>query len=149
MENNKLVLNIDSKKKINLIPKLDNSDFFRLSNNNCYRKDLFNFGLALGYKRGYPTKLDKRESFIRAEGLDNDKFLYNSVFFKEKIDGNPEKIDKITDNTLIFDTIENYVNTGLDIIAEYMRDMTEENMMFKLIQEIDEAYKDFHEDFPN
>lgn len=149
MENSRVALNIDAKKKGGLIQEIDSSDFFRLGNQNCQRKDLFNFALALGYKRGYPKPVEKRESFIRKEVIGNDRYLYDSIFFKEKLEGKTENIDQIVEDNSVFDTVENYVNTGLDVLSEYKRDMGDENLVFKLIQEIDEAYKDFQEDFPD
>lgn len=104
MENNRVALNIESRYKNGLIQELDNTDFFRLSNQNCPRKDLFNFALALGYKSGYPTTLDKRESFIRKEGIGNDKFLYDSICYTEKLAHEIENIDLIVDDNIVFDT---------------------------------------------
>lgn len=146
MTNNRLVLNVDVKYYTELIPQLDNSDYFRLSNQNCQRKELFNFALALGYKRGYPTELEKRVSLIRREVLANDKYLYMSVFFKEFIEGELCNIDKITDEGEVFSIIENYVNTGFSVLKDYMKDYKDEDVAFMLIKEMDEIYKDFEDD---
>ena len=149
MANNRLVLNVDVKNNNELIPQLDNSDYFQLSNQNCSRKELFNFALALGYKRGYPTELEKRVSLIRREVLANDKYLYMSVFFKESLEGDLNNIDKISDEGEVFSIVENYVNTGFSVLKDHMKDLKDEELMYLLIKEMDESYKDYLEDFKN
>jgi len=146
MDNNRLVLSISNKYKTELVPQLDASNYFQLSLSECSRRELFNFALALGYKRGYPSDMEKQTSFIRKESLVNDKYLYSSVFFKEVIVGDLSKIDAIVDENAVFSITEKYVNTGFSVLKDCMKEMSDENLMYKLLSEIDEMYKDFEED---
>lgn len=147
MDNNRLVLNISSKYNSEIVPQLDVNNYFQLSKSGgCSRRELFNFALALGYKRGYPSDLEKQTSFIRKESLVNDKYLYSSVFFKEVIAGDLSKIDEIVDENAVFSITEKYANTGFSVLKDYMKDMSDENLMYKLLSEIDDMYKDFEED---
>ncbi len=146
MINNRIVLNVDAKYINDLIPVLDNNNYFELSNQNCPRKELFNFALALGYKRGYPTELEKRVSLIRREIIANENYLYMSVFFKESLSDDLDKIDMITDENKVYGVVENYVNTGLSVLKDYLSDMNEEQLLFSLMSEMDEAYNEYKED---
>lgn len=146
MINNRIVLNVDAKYINDLIPVLDNNNYFELSNQNCPRKELFNFALALGYKRGYPTELEKRVSLIRREIIANENYLYMSVFFKESLSDDLDKIDMITDENKVYSVVENYVNTGLSVLKDYLSDMNEEQLLFSLMSEMDEAYNEYKED---
>ena len=146
MDSNRLVLNISSKYKTELVPQLDVNNYFQLSLSECSRRELFNFALALGYKRGYPSDMEKQTSFIRKEALGNDRYLYSSVFYKEVIANDLSKIDAIVDENAVFSVAEEYVNTGFSVLKDYMKEMSDENLMYKLLAEIDEIYKDFEED---
>ena len=140
------VINIATKYNEGLVVNLDKSDFFRLGKDSCQRGELFNFALALGVHQGYPSEIDKKVGFIRTESIGNNKYLYESVYFKEKIEGNLSNIDKITDENDIINTVEQYVSTGLNVLQDKKNSISEEEFMYSLFTEMDEIYKDFAEE---
>lgn len=145
MDNNRLALNIDEK-QLPLIDNIDSTGYFQIGAG-CQRKDLFAFALALGFRSGHATPLVKRKSLIRKEILGNDKYLYDAVFFKSKVEEDGHEIDQITDDTQVFGIVEDYANTGFDIISDYIqKKYDEETLLFQLLKEIDEANKNFCED---
>ena len=53
----------------------------------------------------------------------------------------------ITNDNEILDLVEKYANTGFDVIAEYMDQYSDEEMMLDLISQMDDWYKEhFGED---
>ncbi len=140
------VINIATKYNEGLVPVLDKTDFFRLGKDSCSRGELFNFALALGYCQEYSSEIDKKVSFIRTKSIGNNKYLYESVYFKEKIEGNLSKIDQITEENDVYNTVEQYVNTGLSVLQDKKNMESEEEFMYSLFAEMDEIYKDFSEE---
>lgn len=143
------VLNISKKVKEDLIPAIERSEFFRLNLQNCNRHDLFNFALALGYKRGYQTDLNSRDSLIRSEAVGNNRYMYDSVFFSEMIEDKLNSIDMITNENEVFSVVEQYANTGFSVIKDKMNsNVKDEDFLFELIADMDVMFKEFRKDFP-
>lgn len=143
------VLNISKKVKEDLIPAIERSEFFRLNLQNCNRHDLFNFALALGYKRGYQTDLNSRDSLIRSEAVGNNRYMYDSVFFSEMIEDKLDSIDMITNENEVFSVVEQYANTGFSVIKDKMNsNVKDEDFLFELIADMDVMFKEFRKDFP-
>ncbi len=143
------VLNISKKVKEDLIPAIERSEFFRLNLQNCNRHDLFNFALALGYKRGYQTDLNSRDSLIRSEAVGINRYMYDSVFFSEMIEDKPDSIDMITNENEVFSVVEQYANTGFSVIKDKMNgNIKDEDFLFELIADMDVMFKEFRKDFP-
>lgn len=141
------VINVLEKNIKEVVSRLDSSKFFGLNNSATKRPDLFNFLVSLGVERGYPKELtSKKTSFVRTEYIENNncRFLYSSLYFHEMISDNPtEKIDMITNDNEILDLVEKYANTGFDVIAEYMDQYSDEEMMLDLISQMDDWYKEY------
>lgn len=138
-------LNISTKVKKETLKALDRTDYFHLSNSGTSRPDLYNFALALGYKRGYPTDLaDAKDSLVREEYVNNYRFLYSSLYYSEFINkGHKDQLDEIIYSDKTFPLADRYANTGFDIIKDMMNTEPEEVIVFKLIQEMDEMFQEF------
>lgn len=143
---NTSTLNISQQVIDNLIPALDATNYFLLGKSDLPRLDLFDFAFALGYNRAYPTKLDRKVSFVRQEGIGNEKFLYESVYYKQVVDGDADKVDKILEEPSIFAMAEEFAETGFSIISDARKNDTAENFCLSLLSELDEMYKEFEED---
>lgn len=141
------VLNISKKNKDEIITKIDNNNFFCLSNQECSRRDLFNFVLALGLAEGYPTELENKEGLIRNEKMENDRHLYNAVYFTEQLNEDSEKIEEILNDDKVFSLIEKYVETGFNKLRTVMKEDSENKFMQDLIKDMNGIYKDFQDEY--
>lgn len=129
------------------IPYLDEKKFFLLANKTCSRRDLFNFALALGISEGLPTELGAKESLIRNERMENERHLYNAVFFSEGLDADESRIDEILNDEAVFSLVEKYAETGFARINDAAHNKTAEVFTQELIKEMNEIYKDFKEEY--
>lgn len=130
-----------------VIPYLDEKKYFLLANKTCPRKDLFNFALALGLSEGFPTSLSGKESLIRNERIDNERHLYNAVFFSEGLDADETRIDEILNDEAVFSLVEQFAETGFTKINDVAHNKSEEMFTQELIKEMNEIYKDFKEEY--
>lgn len=138
-------LNISVKNKNGILKDIDRQNYFQLGS--VTRTQLYNFALALGYHRGYPSDLDGgKESFIREEYVkdSNQRFYYSAIYFavNEK-----NGIEDITDREKVFPLMDKYANTGFSIISDYMSKYADNALALKLIAEMDEMYTKFKADF--
>lgn len=129
------------------IPYLDEKNFFLLANKTCSRRELFNFALALGISEGLPTEMGAKVSLIRNERMENDRHLYNAVFFSEGIDADESRIDEILTDEEVFSLVEKYAETGFARISATAHNKTAEAFTQELIKEMNEIYKDFKEEY--
>lgn len=139
-------LNISSKNKKGILNDIDKQNYFCLASPTS-RLDLYNFMLALGYNNGLPTELESaKESLIREEYVNNQRFIYSAVYFTAHESGCIENIEEITNVDKIFLLMDKYANTGFSVITDYMRDLGEMALAYKLIPEMDEMYEQFLQD---
>lgn len=141
-------LNISSKTKKDIIKKLDRSDYFKLSNPGTSRPELYNFALALGYRRGYPTDIsDAKESLIREEYVANSRYIYSSLYFAEHVNsGHKDDLDNLIHAEETFALSDKYANTGFDVLNDYYESTPDSVLVYKLIQEMDEIYQSIKEE---
>ena len=139
---------VSTSKKVwkDLIPVLDQKKFFLLGNANCTRRELFNFALALGVNEGFPTELDGKNDLFRTERIENDRQLYNAVYFSEELESNPDRIEEILHDESVYPCVEQYAETGFSRILDALHNKSEERFTEELIKEMNEIYKDFKED---
>lgn len=141
----KATLNIAKEHIDGIVKELDNSKYFLLNNSDASRADLFNFALALGLKDGHPKPLSTSSSFIRTSYVDNILFQYKGVFFDKNLSTQLADIDEITDTDKALVLVEQYANTGFDILANMKKDYEDIHLMKKFLNELDRAYKLFFE----
>jgi hypothetical protein len=144
----KSTINVTIEHLDGIIKELDNSKYFllNLSNETASRTDLFNFALALGLKEGEPTPLETSKGLIRTSNEDVKPyfFMYKSIYFDKVLSKDESKIDDITDIDSAFDLVEQYANTGFDVLERMRKEFPEdENFMKKLLTQIDEMHKEY------
>lgn len=143
-------INIDPSYKQTLIPKIDEQNYFCLTNHRetFPRRHFFNFLLGLGYHYHIQTPLESKEGLYRVENMRNEKSFYPAIYFAEVVAGNPERIDEILNEEKVYNMIEEYANTGFSVLSDYYSNLTSENLMLTLLAEMDETYEVFAKDFP-
>lgn len=143
-------INIDPSYKQTLIPKIDEQNYFCLTNHreSFPRRHFFNFLLGLGYHYHLQTPLEKKEALYRVENMIHEKSFYPAIYFAEVISADNDKIDEILNEDKVYSMIEEYANTGFTILQEYYGSLSSESLMYTLISEMDETYKEFVKDFP-
>lgn len=116
-----------------IIKELDNSKYFllNLSNETASRTDLFNFALALGLREGGSTPLDTSKGLIRTSNEDVKPyfFMYKSIYFDKVLSEDESKIDDITDIDAAFDLVEQYANTGFNILDRMRKEFPEDEYL--------------------
>lgn len=133
-----------------IIKELDKTNYFNLGNDSSSRTDLFHFALALGLKKDEPTVLSSINGFIRTstEDLKPFIFVYKSIYYDKVLSPNNENIDKITDIDAALDIVEQYANTGFDILSKMRSEYTDDvHFAKKILNEIDKIYEDFFKEY--
>lgn len=143
-------INIDPIYKQTLLPKLDEQNYFCLTNHrdSFPRRQFFNFLLGLGYKNHVKTPLEKKEGLYRVENMRNEKSFYPAIYFTETVAASPDKIDEILDEDKVYVMIEEYANTGFSVLEDYYKSLNSEALMLTLLAEMNEVYEEFVKDFP-
>lgn len=144
----KSTINVTTEHLDGIIKEIDSSKFFllNLSNDAASRTDLFNFALALGLKEGVATPLNTSKGLIRTanEEVKPFFFIYKSIYFDKVISKDLSKIDNITDMDAAFMLVEQYANTGFDVLARMREEFPEDEIFTKkLLSLTDEMQKEF------
>ena len=131
-----------------IIKELDNSKDYllNLSNESASRTDLFNFALALGLKDGEPTPLVSSKGLIRTSNEDVKPyfFMYKSIYFDKVLSKDDSKIDEITDIDAALNLVEQYANTGFDILGRLKKEFPKDDLfMKKILTQIEEMNKEY------
>jgi len=131
----KSTINVTNEHLDGIIKELDSSKYFllHLSNESASRTDLFNFALALGLHEGYPTKLATSKGIIRTSNEDVKPFffMYKSIYFDKVISKDESTIDDITNIDAAFDLVEEYANTGFDVLTRMKNEYPEDELFMK------------------
>ena len=117
-----------------------------LSNESASRTDLFNFALALGLKDGEPTPLVSSKGLIRTSNEDVKPyfFMYKSIYFDKVLSKDDSKIDEITDIDAALNLVEQYANTGFDILGRLKKEFPKDDLfMKKILTQIEEMNKEY------
>ncbi|MFA6832575.1 MAG: hypothetical protein WCR36_09970 [Bacteroidaceae bacterium] len=70
--------------------------------------------------------------------------MYKSIYFDKVLSEDESKIDDITDIDAAFDLVEQYANTGFNILDRMRKEFPEdEHFMKKLLSQIDEMHKEY------
>lgn len=143
-------INIDPIYKQTLLPKVDEQNYFCLTNHrdSFPRRQFFNFLLGLGYKNHVKTPLEKKEGLYRVENMKNEKSFYPAIYFAEVVAAQPEKIDEVLNEDKVFNMIEEYANTGFSVLEDYYGSLNSEMLMLTLLDEMNTVYEEFAKDFP-
>ena len=131
----KSTINVTIEHLDGIIKELDNSKYYllNLSNESASRTDLFNFALALGLKDGEPTPLVSSKGLIRTSNEDVKPyfFMYKSIYFDKVLSKDDSKIDEITDIDAALNLVEQYANTGFDILGRLKKEFPKDDLFMK------------------
>lgn len=138
-------------KKSGVIKTIDRTDYFKLANPGTSRPDLYNFALALGFSRGYPTEIEgAKESFVREEYVNNARYIYSSIYFSEYVNqGHKDEVDNLIYAENTFALADQFANTGFSVLKDLVENEPEETLTYKLIQEMDEIYEKIKDELKN
>lgn len=144
----KSTINVTIEHLDGIIKELDNSKYYllNLSNESASRTDLFNFALALGLKDGEPTPLVSSKGLIRTsnENVKPYFFMYKSIYFDKVLSKDDSKIDEITDIDAALNLVEQYANTGFDILGRLKKEFPKDDLfMKKILTQIEEMNKEY------
>lgn len=120
--------------------ELEDKNFFFLNNKYTDRQDLFDFALALGVHADKATRLESKVGLVRTERLTMPSTMhkyiaiyYDKVYARE----GHTNVDELSDYDRIFSVVEEYANTGFQMIIEEMKTNTSnENFMYDRINEL-------------
>lgn len=133
------VLNISHNAK-KIIGKIDNENFLGLGLTSTSRPKLFLFAASLGLEVDTPTPLKKKESLVRWDYLIGEESLLYSAFINKLED--KDNLEECTEKSKIYELIEQYANTGFDLIEDMMNTKSEQINMLKMIEELDNKYNE-------
>ncbi|MCR4612012.1 MAG: hypothetical protein K5644_08965 [Lachnospiraceae bacterium] len=108
---------------------------------------LYMYAFALGYDASKMVPSSHRKDYVRDDTMEKvypEAFSFMNAVYLSKLLKNNEKI-KIDDNENVYNMAEQYVNAGLDIIAEEASVSDDEAMMFAALRKLDKKYKELFE----
>lgn len=134
-----------TKKVRDIIAKIDETHFMGLDTNNITRSELFLFAMALGAET-IPTKLDSLNSggLVLEKSIDS---RTKALMYALYIDHLNEKdnLDAITNKNDVYNTAQEYANTGFEILEEYMKKGKVEDLIWELMSELDAQYEKIYQ----
>lgn len=135
-------LSIDKKAKDTVIAKIDERKFLGLDNDSIQHIEMFMFAAAVGIRAGIRTPLNTKLGFIQATAIRPEQMsaIY-SLMVDEMRKANTE--DKINDQELAFNIIQEYANTGLNEIGKWMDETKDNDKLWELIGDMDDMYEEY------
>lgn len=143
-------LNISKDQAKKIVRKIDQENYMKLGKPTS-RLDLFNFAVALGVRQGAAdinTPLPNKESFVRDEYVGNERFMYSALYFVDHVTKHPEDLDNVIDDNITFQVAEKYAEEGFGILMDYMSEMGELPLTYKLIGEMDKKFEEIRDELP-
>lgn len=135
-------INITRKAKA-IVDTIDSEEYFKLGSKSTTRSELFVFAAALGIDTMMPTELKN----IHGGGL----ILESSIDSKTKaliyacfIGGldNTDMLDDITNKSDVYNNIQEYANTGFEILEDYIQNKKDVDLIWDLLTELDAYYNE-------
>ncbi len=129
-----------------LIDKIDKNNFLGLGTHDSSRTELFIFAAALGLEAGVQMPLEKnKESLTRATYLNtNDEALLYSSFIGNLED--EDDLESCISKNNVFYEIEQYANTGFNLLKGMMESKSEESALLERIKILDDKYEKLIDD---
>ncbi len=142
----RVTLNIAKTYDDGFIENIEKRKYFQLHKNAATRTDLYCFAIALGEMEGkepVPIQEDgATKSFVRTEYLTNVEPLLSCLYYDKVLKDNPENIDDICNRDEVYNLAEKCANTGFSILKEWVENIDEETLLYKLIGYMDKRYKE-------
>ena len=135
-------LSIDKKFKDSVIAEIDERKFLGLDNDTIQHIEMFMFAAAVGIHLGHRTPLSSKLGFIQASAVRPEQTsLIYSVLVDEMRNENTE--DKISDQDMAYSIIQEYANTGLNEIGQWMKSTKGNDKLWDLINDMDDMYEEY------
>lgn len=116
------VINVDQRVADQIVPRLDQTDFFGLGKATCARADLFLYAMAVGWDSQLKAPIQKSSTggFVRTEYFTpKADVLIKVMHFKEIGFDNPDGLRDINEG---YDLAESYANAGFQLIEGDLND---------------------------
>ena len=135
-------LSIDKRFKDSVIAAIDERKFLGLDNETVQHIEMFMFAAAVGIHKGVRTPLSSKLGFIQATAVRPEQTsLIYSVLVDEMRKANTE--DKISDQDMAYNIIQEYANTGLIEIGKWMSETKDNDKLWDLINDMDDMYEEY------
>lgn len=128
-----------------LIPEIDRTNFLGLGKP-VERLALFMFAASIGIAEGKRTPLESRSDLVLEAVINKDHHSKSEMFavlINQAIKDQEE--DRISDKDYAYVIIQEYANTGFNMIESWMKDMDQEMVMLNLLVKLDQMHKEISE----
>lgn len=133
----RLNISKDSKK---IIEKIDSSQFMNLDSSHTSRASLFSFAMAIGLET-LPTDLDSLHpgGLVLDSSIDSrtKSLIYSYIIANSE---NKETLDDVSDKEKVYNSVQKLANTGFQVIEDYMDNHNEEEVLWEILNELDQQY---------
>ncbi len=134
-------INITKKAK-NVVDKVDQNKYLRLEFPATTRSELFTLAMALGIDT-VPTKLENTYpgGFILDSSIDSRTKALMYAYFIGKLP-NVGILDDVTNKEYVYNTAQEYANTGFEILDDYIENKKGSELIWDLLEELDNLYRE-------
>lgn len=130
--NANIILSVQKDVNTVLIPLIDENDYFHLKYPHSSRTQLFDFAIALGSSA--PTPLANKADHTRGNYVQSSEFMYRALLFHNSGES------KLNEESAVCNMAEQYANTGFCILKEYMGKYEQDQLLKKLLLEMDKEF---------
>jgi len=145
----KITLNI-AKNFNNSIETIDKKKYFQLHKNVTTRSELFCFAIAVALaEKKEPLPLSATgnvTSLVRTEYMTNYDSLLSALYYDKYLKDKPDQIDDICNRDEVYNLAEKYANTGFGVIKDWVENVEEDTLLYKLISDMDKQYDEIKDE---
>ena len=123
-----------------LMKGIDDRNFMGLSNNKIDRNDLFLFAMSLGVESNTRTPLVNPDGIALKTSISAKTHAAMYAIFINSLKDPEKEVETISDISAVYKTAEQYANTGFEILADYVENIEPDNLVWDMIEELDEQY---------
>lgn len=134
-------INITKRAK-NVVDKIDQSKYLSLEFPSTTRSELFILAMAIGIDT-VPAKLENINpgGFILESSIDSTTRALMYAYFISRLP-NVGMLDNVTDKEYVYNTAQEYANTGFEIIDDYINNKKDNELIWDLLAELDNQYRE-------
>ena len=146
----RVTLNIAKKYYDGFIEDIEKSKYFQLNKNATTRTDLYCFAIALCEMEGKePTSIQtvgNTNTFVRTEFLANVEPFFSCLYYDKVLKDKPEDIDELCNKDEVYNLAEKCANTGFGVLKDWIENMDDETLFYKLLSYMDKRYEKIKEE---
>lgn len=134
-------INITKKAK-SIVEKIDSNKYLGLEFPSTTRSELFALAMALGVDT-VPTKLENINpgGFILDSSIDSRLKALMYAYFIGRLP-NSDMLDDATNKEHVYNTAQEYANTGFEIVDDYINNKKDSDLIWDLLEELDNQYRE-------